>query len=408
MRPLYARQQRTSINDPATIGDIPQELLRYAFIYLLPGKYDLVAPSETCRAFRPVALELMFSQLKLGKRTQVERLVFGVRLKSLVFGSGSVSITRLDIGVEFVERKTLRLLALLVAPTLSSLLLDFSISDEDEEETVLSSSDCYEILEAVFLYCHRIRNLSLLGVVFGGNTDAISPIIKERFARLQSLELSGLGDIKMFINNTPIPDLQAVKVCAEDDDDEVVDFTIVNAIASNYRTLINLNLRECCVSSTNLLKIVECCPYVEKIAFYSHHPSDLKRSDIEALASLPNLTSLDIRGYAVIKVLSSFVLLKGLKNLGMRWLEGLSDVLPIIGRNLLSFDVRYSEAEAWMAFYANCPNLQYLGDHHIAAGTVDKLNSGLRKSLKKLASFKVGSGSVRLGTEWEGYTTFEA
>jgi hypothetical protein len=96
MGSLYARHQRASIYHPATIGDIPQEVLRNAFIYLLPGKYDLVAPSVTCRAFRHVALELMYSHRIFGEDHKIERIACGSRLKSLVFGVGS--------GVRFIRQ----------------------------------------------------------------------------------------------------------------------------------------------------------------------------------------------------------------------------------------------------------------------------------------------------------------
>jgi hypothetical protein len=58
---------------------------------------------------------------------------------------------------------------------------------------------------------------------------------------------------------------------------------IVNAIASNYRTLVNFDLEESFASSSNLLKIVECCPGAERLAFSSEDSSDLKISDIETL-----------------------------------------------------------------------------------------------------------------------------
>jgi hypothetical protein len=91
MRTLYARHQRTSINDFATIGDIPPEVLRNALIYLLPGKSDLVAPSETCRAFRPVAQELMYSRKSFGENHKIEGFACGTHHQSLMFGAGSFS-----------------------------------------------------------------------------------------------------------------------------------------------------------------------------------------------------------------------------------------------------------------------------------------------------------------------------
>jgi hypothetical protein len=91
MRSLYSRNQRATINHPATIGDIPLEVLWNAFIYLLPGEYDLVAPSEVFRAFRPIARELMYSRLRFGEGRRIDRFTCGAHLQSMVLGAGSVS-----------------------------------------------------------------------------------------------------------------------------------------------------------------------------------------------------------------------------------------------------------------------------------------------------------------------------
>jgi hypothetical protein len=125
MRSLYARHQRASISDPATIGDIPQEVLRKAFIYLLPGEADLIASSEACRAWRPVAQELIHSRQKLSEGLRFERFVCGLHLQSLVFGMRSLSIKRLELKIEFVGEENIVLLVRGVAHSLSSLHLDF-------------------------------------------------------------------------------------------------------------------------------------------------------------------------------------------------------------------------------------------------------------------------------------------
>jgi hypothetical protein len=121
MRSLYSRIQRASIYHPATIGDIPQEVLRNAFIYLLPGESDLVAPSESCRAWRPVAQDLIYSRQRFGEIRGIERFLCGFHLQSLVFGLGSVSINRLELKIGSVGKENIRLLARLVAPSLTSL-----------------------------------------------------------------------------------------------------------------------------------------------------------------------------------------------------------------------------------------------------------------------------------------------
>jgi hypothetical protein len=58
-----------------------------------------------------------------------------------------------------------------------------------------------------------------------------------------------------------------------------------------------------------------------------------------------------------------------------------------------------------MGVYASCPYLQYLRlyDHDIADVTLDSLNHGLKKKLKRLASLKMDDVPFRLGTDWVGY-----
>jgi hypothetical protein len=62
MQSLYARPHRGSIYEPATIHDIPQEVLEKALRYLLPDiesvDYNILSASLACRAWRPVAKKL--------------------------------------------------------------------------------------------------------------------------------------------------------------------------------------------------------------------------------------------------------------------------------------------------------------------------------------------------------------
>jgi hypothetical protein len=96
MKPFFARHQRESIYHPATIGDIPQEVIQEAFIYLLPRRCHLVAPGEACRAFRPAAQELLYSRRRFGEDHQVDRFVCVAHLQLLVFLE-KVVIIRMDI-----------------------------------------------------------------------------------------------------------------------------------------------------------------------------------------------------------------------------------------------------------------------------------------------------------------------
>jgi hypothetical protein len=195
MRSLYSRIQRASIYHPATIGDIPQEVLRKAFIYLLPGESDLVAPSESCQAWRPVAQELMYSCQRFSKGRGIDRFLCGFHLQSLVFGLDSVSINRLELKIEFIGEHNILPIIRLAAHSLSSLNLDFMSLG-----TSLSSMNCYAILEVIFHHCRRIRTISLHGFDFGGDPAIITPSIKEGFSRLMKLEFNRCeGDIPMFI-----------------------------------------------------------------------------------------------------------------------------------------------------------------------------------------------------------------
>jgi hypothetical protein len=83
----------------------------------------------------------------------------------------------------------------------------------------------------------------------------------------------------MLVNQTPIPNLQTIKCWSDVEED--FEYAIVDAIASNYQTIVNFDLVNCYASSSDLLKIVECCTGIERLLFFSKEPSDLKRSDIE-------------------------------------------------------------------------------------------------------------------------------
>jgi hypothetical protein len=403
MRSFYARHQRDSIYHPATIGDIPQEVLRKAFIYLLPGKADLVAPSEACRAWRPVAQEVMHSSHSFGEDRQFERFLCGFHLQSLVFGVGSISINRLELDMLFISRENATLLAQKVAPSLSSLNLQLYA---DEDGLALPSTDCYSILEVFFLRCRWIRSLILDVFDFGVDPLAISSSVKEGFGRLTKLDLSDChGNIRMFVENTPIRDLRKLRFesyLGEDGDADVI-----VAIAKNYPTVTSIDIIAALTSSYPLLNIFNGFRVLENLAFYCRGALELESSDIKAIASLPLLKFLDIRHCKMtdkaVSALSNCVQLKHLK---ISSCAGMNDVLRVIGMNLKGLGVRNAPAEVWLGAAENCPSLEYLvlnGGGLKDAVMVGSLNDGLKRRMKRLSSLKVNQKVMRLGTDWVGY-----
>jgi hypothetical protein len=86
MRAIYTRLHRSSIYEPATIHDLPFEVLKESFMHLIKDYgSDLASPSLVCRAFRAVALEVMNSRRIFVKTEEKpEHFVCGSHLRSLV------------------------------------------------------------------------------------------------------------------------------------------------------------------------------------------------------------------------------------------------------------------------------------------------------------------------------------
>jgi hypothetical protein len=398
MRSLYARPHRGSIYEPATIHDIPQEVLEKSLILLLPSTNDLVAASLACRAWRPVAQKLIHSRVKIDYR-RVESQISGYRLNSLVFGSSSFQISALFLELFAIGKDYIPMIAQIVAPTLSSLRLVFNGDDD--------VSVCYETLEIVFSQCRWIRNLRLVAGWFGNDVDAITPTIKEGFIRLNQFELIGwYGNVRWFMESTPIPNLKSFRFTSYANA-PVEDINIVDAAVTNYgRTLINLNLSECYVSSANLVKIAEICRVIEKLSL-SFILNIFSLSDMKIIASLPRLKSLKIGEYCRFADGSMIALARcrGLNHLSVYLQDGLIDVLRVIGGNLVSLELWDMNLEVIDSVVEYCPNLQYLEMRIVGrmlAVRVDEAGQKLKNGLKRLAKLEVNGAYVRLGTDWVG------
>jgi hypothetical protein len=157
MRDVYTRPHRNSIYEPATIHDIPFEVLRESFLYLLNllGS-DLSSPSLACRAWRVVALDVMNSRkIFIHGQGNIESVISGLHLRSIVVLE-RCTIKHLIIILEFVAREHIPMMARLAAHSLSSLALCFNDRVADQ------SSVCYEVLSAFLDQCVGIQNLLIL------------------------------------------------------------------------------------------------------------------------------------------------------------------------------------------------------------------------------------------------------
>jgi hypothetical protein len=415
LRSLYTRPHRGSIYEPATIHNIPQEVLGESLIYLLPSVSDLFSANMACRAWRPVAQKLIHSRVKIDHRRNLARRVSricGYRLNSLVFGSSSFQISSLSFHVSRFVDDHIPLIAQIVSPTLFSLEILCHGLDGDHEPNV-DFLVCLEILEIFFSRCRSIRNLRLDHFDLGDYPGEISPVIKEGFSRLKQLDLLWCeGDLRLFIESTPIPDLKSFRYQIMDDDVEMEE--IVDAVAVNYGpTLVNLILDCCPVSSANLANIAERCQLIENLTLSStEYGLEFSLSDMTLIASLSRLKYLELGSGCIVEAgaVSALKRVRYLKHLKIGWIEGMSDFLRVFGRNLVHLDMYWLRSDGMDeidGIIEYCPNLQYLylnivGVMRETAADAELVKKAKRE-LKNLAKLRVNDVSVRLGTDWMGY-----
>jgi hypothetical protein len=123
MTEIYFRRQRATIYHPATIDDLPFEVLRKSLGHLLPrGRLDLVASSFVSRSWRLAAQELL-RFLAFANMQRIEGSLSGLVLYSIVLGFKSFSITSIILFLSTIEKDYIPLIAQFVSPTLYSLKL---------------------------------------------------------------------------------------------------------------------------------------------------------------------------------------------------------------------------------------------------------------------------------------------
>jgi hypothetical protein len=331
MQSIYSRSHRNSIYQPATIHDIPFEVLRESFLHLLKKRgSDLVAASLACRAWRVVALDLMNSHKRFAADNgRIENFICGLHLRSIV-GLERCTIKCLFLDLNSVGKEYIPLIAGVIAPTLSILWIGCSGID---------SSVCYDTLDVFFEQCDGIRNLPLEDFDFGDDPASISQSLRNGMSRLRQFDLLDCrGDIRMFVENTPIPNLRMMYF--ESNRGAAEEGEIVSSFASRYRALTSVHITTKLESSASLLKVVESCRDLEKFHFVNLGGGlILERSDILAIASLSRLETLQIYRCGIADdAYSALTRGRGLVDLRLAYLVDPS-VLTAIGRNIVSLDL---------------------------------------------------------------------
>jgi hypothetical protein len=385
----YDRIQRPSIYHPATIGDIPFEVIQKALLLLEDD--DLVSASLSCRAWRQAAVELILAQsIYFYDEQAIEKFVCGMQLKSIVFGFKQYSIKRLVLIMPRIGIEHVRVMAKTVAPTLSTLRLQFDDPEEEDEESVLN---CYKVLEAFFSSCLQIRCLRLDYFDFGDDPTSFTPTIKDGFGRLKALKLSNcLGNLMMIAELAPIQNLSTFNYIGVPD---AID--IISAIAMKSRSLKDIHLYASFDSWESIHKIVDYCRELEEVTLYDFSRYQLlKNSEFVAIASLPRLKSLELSDCDIdVGAVSPLARCKRLRHLRGANIKLSSDVVRAIGRNLVTLrcNLGLNGLEEIVEF---CPNLETLAivvkdeEGNLVDGETLLSAAGLiKRGLKKLTNLVI-------------------
>jgi hypothetical protein len=244
--------------------------------------------------------------------------------------------------------------------------------------------------------------------VFDG-LDMISPTFRDGFSRLHQLDLIDCyGDVRQFIENTPIPYLKFFKY-SNTVDVATGEIWVVDAAVEKYgNSLTQLHLT-CFVSSGNLIKIAERCHHLQNLSIpFTEDGEELSISAIKAIASLPRLKRLVIGYDAKLEdgAVSALARCYELRHLSIQDITfpDLKKIVRGIGRNLVSLDLSDVSVEAIGVIVEDCPNLRYLELYSCGVGeeSVESIKLKLKSGLKTLAKLNLDGKTVRLGTDWKG------
>jgi hypothetical protein len=180
-------RKRNSVYAPATVYDLPPDVIMKFLTYLLPRRVDLVASTLVCRSWHVFGRRLLNCKVLLDHRS-ISRLC-GMQLKSILLGVDALKVVCLDVKLRNIGEECLRAIARLVSPFLYFLRYNFY---------GMSAKGCFEILEVFFVECREMRKLALVYFDFGNGQS--SQIFKTGFSCMTEVSLdSCVGNLPGFI-----------------------------------------------------------------------------------------------------------------------------------------------------------------------------------------------------------------
>jgi hypothetical protein len=204
-----------SLGDPTSIGHIPPEVVRKAFVHIS------AADLASCR---------VLLRLVVGNNT-IEKVVCGLNLRRLVsFKTFPIKILDLDLGNSY---SCIKAFANLLPPTISTLRL------------TSNGVSCFESLRVIFSNCERIRNLQLVEINFAvevvDNFDMFRVIRKGlRLNRFDVIRCS--GSIVILFELAYIPNLRWLRYEYNEDENNANAVRILFAV-SKYPNLTSISLK---------------------------------------------------------------------------------------------------------------------------------------------------------------------
>jgi hypothetical protein len=386
----YFRDQRCSIYEPATIGDIPFEVIKKGLKYL--DLADLLSASLSCRAWRPAAIEILLSSAGFAYNHTCYVWACGLALKSIVFDRQSFTIKSLHLELRYIGLDRVLEIARLVSSTLSILSLDFSPERIDDQFIEFPPSFLCETLETFLIHCPWIRALSLIW----WGLESIPLVIKEGVSRLTRLSVERC-DISMLVEHLDLKNMISFEYSS--DDGSIEDDAIIENVLMKCPRITELKFNS--ISTDLIPKVVEYCPLLEKFTFDTWgRYSPVSLANLESIASLPRLKYLSIDSDYAVGAFSGLKCCKRLKHLSLYAddeIVDLSDVLPYIGGNLTRLVPYRTNIDTVNAIIKHCPNLAGLNvfESTIDDGALELIKREMRMRLKRLASLKIGGIRVR-------------